>query len=118
MFNWVHKDTVYKTIIIGTTEVKVPELGLVEDLILEDDEIDIEEVACRLRRELIAYQRGQRDKAWAEKIIELCNQIGWKIIFAPNCFTGVMEPDFVKTFNNEYVIKEFGCEFYHGHLVD
>lgn len=118
MFNWVHKGTVYKTIIIGTTEVKVPELGLVEDLILEDDEIDIEREAERLQAELSYFQRGERTKQEAERIIQLCNLMGWKIIFEPNCFTGFPEPAFIKAHNNEYVVKEAGCEFYHGHLVD
>lgn len=118
MINTIIKDDIEKIVNIDGEAVIIPSIGLVDHLVYEDDEIDIEETACKLRHELIAFQRGQRDKAWAEKIVEMCNLMDWKIIFEPNCFTGDLEPDFVKAFNNEYVIKEFGCEFYHGHLVD
>lgn len=118
MISEIIKDSIDEVVIIDGVEVDTWSIGLVDRPILEDDEIDIEEIACKLRHELIAYQRGQRDKAWAQRIVDTCNLMGWKIIFEPNCFTGDLEPDFVKAFNNEYVIKEFGCEFYHGHLVD
>ena len=118
MISEIVKDSVDEVVIIDGVEVKTWSIGLVDRPILEDDEIDIERKACELRHELVAFQRGQRDKAWAEQIIKICSLAGWRIIFEPNCFTGFPEPDFIKGFNNEYLVKEAGCEFYHGPLVD
>lgn len=118
MISAIVKGGITEVVIVDGVEVETRYIGLVDRPILEDDEIDIEEEAAKLEHELREFQRGQRSKAWAEKIIELCNQMGWKIIFEPNCFTGFPEPEFIKAFNNEYLVKEAGCEFYHPIFVD
>ena len=118
MINEITKDTIDRIINVNGKAEIIPAQGLVSNLIYEDDEVDIEREACRLQCELIDFQRGQGNKEWAQRIVNICNLMNWKIVFEPNCFTGFMEPEFIKAHNNEYVVKEAGCEFYHGHLVD
>ena len=85
---------------------------LVEELILEDDEIDMERIAENLQVKLIDFQRGKISKEEAEKVIQICNTMGWRIVFEPNCFTGDPEPVFI-TGKNRYVSPFLGCDTYH-----